>query len=141
MSYFCTVRRWVAAAALVTSVAGLARADTLVLRDGRQLVGEVERVDGGFMIMTPTGPQKILKADVVEYREGNAPPTTPPATVPGAPVPGAPAPEVPVLSPDVPGAVPAVPVAVPELPLPEVPLLVPAEPLALESSRPVTWTI
>lgn len=82
--------RLVLGAIIASMVAGPSAsilADTLVLRDGRQLTGEVERVDGGYRVRTATGYVQVARSDVAEWKRSGdaAAPATP--AVPNAAAP------------------------------------------------------
>ena len=66
--------------------------DTLVLRDGREITGDIERIDGGYRVKTATGVVQVSRSDVAEWKRSTAPAVpapsiTPPTTPAVTPVP------------------------------------------------------
>lgn len=83
--------RWVVAAVVASVIVGPAAsllADTLVLRDGRQVTGEVERIDGGYRVKTATGVVQVSRSDVAEWKRSTDAPATPAAPAPSTATPG-----------------------------------------------------
>lgn len=48
-------------------------ADTLIMRDGRQLTGTVEQVEGGYRVKSASGVVQVARFDVVEWKQATAP--------------------------------------------------------------------
>jgi len=87
-------RGWVAATVIagLVSAPAVVRADTLMLRNGRQVTGDVERVDGGYRVKTATGFVQVALSDVAEWkRTGTTAAAAPAAAAPAAPKAAAPA--------------------------------------------------
>lgn len=64
-------------------------ADTLVCKDGRRLVGQVQEVDGGYWVRMPMGQVRVADYDVAQWIRGEEPAskaaattTTPPSSEP-----------------------------------------------------------